>query len=171
MDRSEKELLVSELRETFEQSSIVVVTKQSGLTVSETENLRGIMRDNGAGFRIAKNRLAKLAMKDTPFESLSEYMTGTTALAYSEDAIAAAKAANEFASDNKKLEILGGVLDGKALSAAEVNALAKLPSLDQLRGKLVGLVNAPASKIVGVTAAPASQLARVIAAYSTKDAA
>lgn len=171
MDRSQKEQLVAELSEAFADSSILIVTKQSGLTVAETEDLRGKVRGAEATFRVAKNRLVKLAIAGTDNEPLGEHLSSTTAIAYAAEPVAVAKALSDFAKDNSKLEILGGVLDGQVLDAAGVDALAKLPSLDQLRGQLAGLLNAPASKVARVVNAPASQLARVFAAYAEKDAA
>ena len=171
MDRSQKEEMVAELKEAFDASEIVIVSKQSGLTVTEAQSLRRAMRAEGATLKVAKNRLVKIAVKDTAKEGLSDLMTGTTAVSYSSDPVAPAKVLADFAKDSDKVEILGGVMGDKMLSAAEVNALAKLPSLDQLRGKIIGVIQAPATKVAGVVQAPAGQLARVFAAYGAKDAA
>ena len=171
MDRTQKEEMVADLREAFEDSQIVIVSKQTGLSVPQTQALRRAMRAEGATLRVAKNRLVKIAVKDTAKEALSDMMTGPTAISYSTDPVAPAKVLADFAKNNDKIEILGAVMGDKFLSAAEVGALAKLPSLDQLRGKLVGLIQAPATKVAGVIQAPASQLARVFAAYGAKDAA
>jgi len=171
MDRIQKEEMVTELKEAFDASEIVIVSKQSGLTVTEAQALRRAMRAEGATLKVAKNRLVKIAVKDTAKEALSEYMTGTTAVSYSSDPVAPAKVLADFAKENDKLEILGAVMGDKLLSAAEVNALAKLPSLDQLRGKIIGVIQAPATKVAGVVQAPAGQLARVFAAYGAKEAA
>lgn len=166
MERSRKEELVAELHETFSSSSLVVVTQQQGLTVAEASDLRQKMRDAGAGFKVTKNRLAKIALKGTQFELLDDVFTGPTGIAFSSDPVAAAKVAVDYKKDNEKFSIVGGSLDGQGLDAAQVEALAKLPSLDELRGKLVGLLQAPAGKVVGVLQAPAGQLARVFSAYA-----
>lgn len=165
MDRSRKEALVAELRETFENANLVVLTHQAGLTVSEVSDLRQQMREVGAGFKVTKNRLAKLALKGTKFEQLEDQFSGPTAVAFSSDPIAAAKVSVEFANKNDKLTIVGGGLDDKILDTASVVALAKLPSLDALRAQLIGLLQAPARNLVGVVQAPAGQLARVFSAY------
>ena len=169
MDRSRKEELVAELHRTFEATNLVVITQQNGLTVEEVTSLRGKLRGEGASFHVTKNRLAKIALKGTKFEPLEGSFTGPTAIAVSEDPVAAAKVAVEFANNNDKLTIIGGALGEKVLDVAEIKALAKLPSLDELRGKIVGLLQAPASKIVGVLNAPAGQLARVFSAYGSTE--
>ena len=171
MDRSQKADSVAQLNAVFNEVGVVVVTRNLGLSVAKSTELRGQMRDVGASYKVAKNRLAKLALKDTPYEGLEEYLSGPTALAYSEDPVAAAKAAVDFAKANDKLEIVGGSMGGQLLDAEGVKALASMPSLDELRAKLVGLVNAPATKIAQVVNAPAAKLARVFGAYGAKDAA
>ena len=168
MDRSQKEEQVASLKQTFEDSELVVVTHYIGMTMPEMTDLRARMRDAGARFKVTKNRLTRLALQDSEFESLTDLMTGPTALAYSTDPVAAAKTAVNFAKDCDKLVILGGVLNGQTLDVDGVNNLAKLPSLDELRGKLVGMLNTPATRIAGVLQAPAGQLARVIGAYGAK---
>lgn len=170
MNRTEKEELVAEMREVFANSSTVVVAHYSGLTVSEMEDLRGKMREAGAGFKVTKNRLTKLALADSKFEGIGELLSGPTAIAYSEDAVAAAKATMAFAKGNEKLVVLGGAMDETTLDVDGVKALASMPSLDELRGKLVGLLQAPAQKLAAVTQAPAGQLARVFGAYGSSDA-
>ncbi|WP_419797008.1 MAG: 50S ribosomal protein L10 [Terasakiella sp.] len=170
MNRTEKEELVAEMREVFANSSTVVVSHYSGLTVAQMEELRGKMREAGAGFKVTKNRLTRLALADSKFEGLSDLMTGPTAIAYSEDPVAAAKATMEFAKKNEKLIVLGGSMDENLLDQDGVKALASMPSLDELRGKLVGLLQAPAQKLAAVTQAPAGQLARVFGAYGSSDA-
>ena len=171
MDRSQKADAVAQLNAVFNEVGVVVVTRNLGLTVAQSTDLRSKMRDAGATYKVAKNRLATLALKKTSYEGLEEYLSGPTALAWSTDPVAAAKAAVEFAKTNDKLEIVGGSMGGQMLDEAGVRALASLPSLDELRSKLVGLVNAPATKIAQVVNAPAAKLARVFGAYSTKDAA
>ena len=168
MDRSQKEALVSNLKETFEQVSLVVVTQQSGMTVSESSDLRTEMRKAGAGYKVTKNRLARRALEGTKFEALQPLFTGPTAMAFSEDPVAAARICVDFAKKNPKLTVVGGALGEKALDSEGINALAKLPSLDELRGKLIGVIQAPATKLAGVTQAPAGQLARVFSAYGSK---
>ncbi len=165
MDRTEKEEVVASLKQTFEDSEIVVVTHYSGLTVADMTDLRGRMREAGASFKVAKNRLTRLALQGTKFEDLSDLMSGPTALAYSTDPVAAAKIAVNYSKDNEKLVILGGVFNGQSLDVDGVNTLAKLPSLDELRGKLVGMIQTPATRIAGVLQAPAGQVARVIGVY------
>lgn len=169
MDRSRKEDLVAELQQTLATTNLLVVTHQNGLSVEETTALRLQMREAGAGFKVTKNRLAKIALKDTQFEPLSDLFNGPTAIAVSEDPVAAARVVVNYAKDNDKLTVVGGALGDKALDVDAVIALAKLPSLDELRGKLVGLLQAPAGKIVGVLQAPGGQLARVFGAYAAKD--
>ncbi|MBP5859117.1 50S ribosomal protein L10 [Marivibrio halodurans] len=169
MERSKKEALVAELHDTFEKSTLVVVTHHKGLTVAEVSDLRQQMRDAGAGFKVTKNRLAKIALKGTKFEHLEDQFVGPTAVAYSEDAVAAAKVCAEFQKKNDKLEILSGGLNGQGLTKEQVDNLAKLPSLDELRGKLIGLIQAPATKVAGVVQAPAGKLARVFAAYGSSE--
>ena len=171
MDRSQKADAVAQLSEVFAQSGVVVVTRNLGLSVEQSTELRSKMREAGATYKVAKNRLAKLALKETQYEGLEEYLSGPTALAWSEDPVAAAKAAVDFAKTTDKLEIVGGSMGGQLLDEAGVKALASMPSLDELRGTLVGLVNAPATKIARVVNEPASKLARVFGAYGAKEAA
>lgn len=169
MERSQKTELIDGLKQVFSSVNLVVVTRPTGLTVAETTDLRRQMRAAGAGYRVTKNTLARLALAGTAFEALADMFVGPTAIAYSEDPIAAAKAAVDFAEKNQKLVIVGAVFERQVLDAARVTALAKLPSLDQLRGQLVGLLQAPASRIARVVQAPAGQLARVINAYAAKE--
>lgn len=166
MDRTQKEELVATLNKTFDEAEMVVVTHYSGLTVAEISDLRDRMRESGAKFKVTKNRLTRLALKDTKFEGISDLFTGPTAIAYSDDPVAAAKVSVEFSKKNEKLIVLGGALGTETLDADGVKALATLPSLDELRGKIVGLLQAPASKIAQVLQAPGGQVARVISAYS-----
>jgi large subunit ribosomal protein L10 len=162
--------MVAELQETFESNNLVVLTHQSGLTVSEVSELRKQLREVGGSFKVTKNRLAKIALKGTKFEGLADSFTGPTAIAVSTDPVAAAKVAVEYANKNEKLQIVCGSLEAEALDADAVKALAKLPSLDQLRGKIIGLILAPATKIAVVLQAPGGQLARVFAAYAKSEA-
>jgi large subunit ribosomal protein L10 len=171
MDRSQKADSVASLNATFNEAGVVVVTRNLGLTVAQSTTLRLKVRDAGAAYKVAKNSLAKLAINDTDYVGLGELLTGPTALATSVDPVAAAKAVVEFAKTNDKLEIVGGAMGSLVLNADGIKALAALPSLDELRAKLVGLVQAPATKLAQLTTAPAAKLARVFGAYATKDAA
>ena len=169
MDRARKEELVTELNQSFAEAALVVVTQQTGLTVSESTELRTRMREAGAGYKVTKNRLAKLALAGTPYEPITDLFSGPTAIAYSADPVAAARVAVNFAKDNDKLTVVGGAMGDTLLDENAVKALASLPSLDELRGRLVGLLNAPAPKVAGVLQAPAGQLARVFGAYANQD--
>lgn len=171
MDRNEKAQVVAQLRETLSGAGAVVVTRNLGLTVAQSTALRNKMRDAGAGFKVTKNRLAKIALEGTPYTGLNDMLTGPTGLGTSDDPVAAAKIIVEFAKTNDKLEIVGGAMGDTVLDVAGVKALAELPSLDELRAKIVGLVQAPATKLAQIAAAPAGQLARVFGAYAAKDAA
>ncbi|WP_297369142.1 50S ribosomal protein L10 [Acidocella sp.] len=166
MDRLEKREFVAELSSVFAETSFVLVTRNAGLTVAEVTVLRRKMREAGASFKVAKNRLALLALQGTRFDGISPLMKGPTALAWSVDPVAVAKAAVDFAKTNDKFVVLGGSLGSQVLNADGVKALSELPSLDSLRAKLLGLIQAPATKVAGVLQAPAGQLARVFAAYA-----
>lgn len=168
MDRVQKEELVSSLNGIFGSANLIVVTRPSGLTVAESTDLRVQMRELGAGFKVTKNRLTRLALKGTKFEPLTDLFTGPTAIAFSEDPIAAAKVAVKFAGDNDKLEIIGGGLYEEILDPVAISTLAKLPSLDELRGKIVGMISTPATRIAGVLQAPGGQLARVVSAHASQ---
>ena len=171
MDRSQKAESVAQLNAVFNEVGVVVVTRNLGMSVAQSTALRAKMRDAGASYKVAKNRLATLALKDTAYTGLEEYLTGPTALAYSTDPVAAAKAAVDFAKTTDKIEIVGGSMGGQLLDEAGVKALASMPSLDELRAKLIGLVQAPATKVAQLSTAPAAKLARVFGAYAAKDAA
>ena len=171
MDRAEKSQLVETLSSVFSDTGVIVVAHYSGLTVAQMTTLRGRMREAGAGVKVAKNRLVKLALKGTDAESISDLFEGPTVVAYSKDPVAAAKVAVEFAKTNDKLVVRGGAMGSTALDPDGIKALAALPSLDELRGRLVGLIAAPATKVAQVLNAPASQLARVLTAYAEKSAA
>ena len=169
MHRQQKEQVVEALHETFSSASSIVVAHQKGLTVAQMTDLRGRMREAGAGFKVTKNRLAKLALDGTPYEGMADLFSGPTTVAYSDDPVSAAKVAVKYASDNDKYEVVGGGLDGKALSVAEVKALASLPGIDELRAKIVGMIATPATRLAQVTAAPAGQLARVFGAFGSSE--
>lgn len=171
MDKTQKAEVVEDLNGVFANAGSVVVAHYKGLTVAELSDLRSRMRAAGASFRVAKNRLAVRALKGTPIEGISDLFKGPTGIAVSNDPVAASKVAAAYAKDNEKLVILGGSVGTTTLDANGVKALATLPSLDQLRGKIVGLLVAPATKIAGIVQAPAGQLARVVGAYSKKEAA
>ena len=164
MNRTEKAELIETLQSTLSEATTVVVTHQVGLTVVESSDLRARMREAGAGFKVTKNRLTKIALQGTKYEDMTDMFTGPTAMGTSSDPVAAAKILVSFAKENDKLTIVGGSMDGKMLDKAGVEALATMPSLDELRAKLVGLVNAPAAKLARVSQAPAGKLARVIQA-------
>jgi large subunit ribosomal protein L10 len=171
MDRAEKEQLVAKLNAVFSETSVVVVTRNLGLTVSQVNDLRGRMRDVGASYKVAKNRLARIALEGTDYGSISDMLIGPTALATSTDPVAAAKAAVAFAKTTDKFEIVGGAMGTTILDVNGVKALAELPSLDELRAKIIGLVNAPATKLAQLANAPAAKLARVFGAYAASEAA
>jgi large subunit ribosomal protein L10 len=166
MDRSQKAESVASLNAVFNEVGVVVITRNLGLTVAQSTALRAKIREAGATYKVAKNSLAKLAIKDTDYVGLNDMLTGPTALASSVDPVAAAKAVVEFAKTNDKLEIVGGSMGTQVLSTDGIKALAALPSLDQLRGTIVGLVQAPATKIAQLSTAPAAKLARVFGAYA-----
>ena len=171
MDRSQKADAVAQLSEVFNQAGVVVVTRNLGMTVAQSTVLRQKMRDAGATYKVTKNRLARIALDGTAYTGLSDLLTGPVGLATSADPVAAAKVAIDFAKTNDKLEIVGGAMGEVLLDAEGVKALASMPSLDELRAKLVGLIVAPATKLATVTQAPAAQLARVFNAYAEKEAA
>jgi len=171
MDRAQKEQAVEDLKGIFAKSGVVVVGHYTGLTVAEMTALRVRLREAGASLKVVKNRLAKIALDGTPGSKGSDMFTGPVAIAYSADPTAATKVAVAYAKEKDKFVLLGGIMGDEILNENAVKALATLPSLDELRGKIVGLLQAPATKIAGVLAAPGGQLARVINAYATKDAA
>jgi large subunit ribosomal protein L10 len=171
LDRTEKREFVSALASVLADTSIVVVTRNAGLTVAEATELRRRMRAAGATFKVAKNRLATLALDGTQFEGIKPLLKGPTALAWARDPVAVAKTAVEFARTNERFVVLGGAIGGQTLDAAGVKALSELPSLEALRARLLGLVVAPATRIAGVLQAPGGQLARVLAAFAAKDGA
>ncbi|MGQ7791957.1 50S ribosomal protein L10 [Faunimonas sp. B44] len=169
MDRAQKSEMVTHLHDVFSNTGVVVVAHYSGLTVAQMTTLRSRMRDAGASLKVAKNRLAKLALKGTDAEHISDLFQGPTVIAYSADPVAAPKVATDFAKANEKFVVLGGAMGRTNLDATGVEALAKMPSLDELRARIVGMINTPATRIAGVLQAPGGQLARVLSAYATKD--
>ena len=169
MDRAAKRELVATLNGVFSNTAVVVVAHYKGLTVADMQKLRAQMKLAGATVKVTKNRLANIALDGTDVASIKPLLKGPTLLAYSSDPVAAAKVAVDFAKGNDKLVILGGAMGTTALNPDGVKALASLPSLDELRGKIVGLIQAPATKIAQVVSAPAAKLARVFGAYATKD--
>lgn len=169
MDRTEKREFVTELNQALSATSMIVVTRNAGLTVAEATELRRKMRAAGATFKVAKNRLTTLALAGTRFDGIAPMLTGPTALAWAIDPVAVAKVAVEFAKTNEKFVLIGGALGAQTLDADGIKALAELPSLDALRARLVGMISTPATRIAGVLQAPAGQLARVFGAYASKD--
>lgn len=169
MERAEKGDFVEMLNTVFSSAGVVVVAHYSGLKVADMTTLRAKAREAGAGAKVVKNRLAKLALRGTEAEPIADLFTGPTMITYSEDPVAAAKVVVDFSKANEKLVILGGAMGATSLDVDGVKALASLPSLDELRAKIVGMINTPASRIAQVVNAPAGQLARVMAAYAAKD--
>ena len=169
MDRTEKREFVTVLGQVFAETSMVVVSQNNGMTVAEVSELRRRMRASGSTYQVAKNRLAVLALEGTRFDGIKPMLKGPTALAWSQDPVAVAKAAVDYAKINEKFVVIGGALGNQMLNADGIKALADLPSLDVLRGRLVGMIQTPATRIASVVAAPAGQLARVFGAYARKD--
>ena len=169
MDRTEKERLVSELNGIFTEAGLVVVTHYKGLTVDEITGLRAEMRKAGARYKVTKNRLTRRALDGTPYAGLADLFTGPTGIAFSHDPVAAAKVSMDFAKKNEKFVVLGAGLGGQILDEAGVKALANLPSLDELRGRLVGMISTPATRIAGILQQPGGSLARVLSAYAAQD--
>lgn len=169
VERAEKREFVTELNEVFKASGSVVVAHYAGVTVAQMNDFRSKMRAAGGTVRVAKNRLAKIALQGTESEGMTDLFTGQTLIAFSEDPVTAPKVVMDFAKTNDKLVVLGGAMGATTLNAEGVKSLATLPSLDELRAKLLGLLNAPATRVATVVAAPASQLARVFSAYAKKD--
>ncbi|NVO58144.1 50S ribosomal protein L10 [Rhodobacteraceae bacterium B1Z28] len=168
MDRAQKEKVVEELGQIFESSGVVVVSHYAGLTVAEMQDLRARARDAGGSVRVAKNRLAKIALDGKPCESIADLLTGMTVLTYSEDPVAAAKVAEDFAKENKKFEILGGAMGENALDRKGVETVSKMPSREELIASIVGCIGAPASSIAGAIGAPASNIASILSTIEEK---
>jgi|TARA_R110000850_G_scaffold111145_9_gene224635 large subunit ribosomal protein L10 len=171
VDRAQKEQLVDELGQIFESSGVVVVSHYVGLTVADMQNLRARARAAGGAVRVAKNRLAKIALDGKPCESIADLLTGMTVLTYSEDPVAAAKVAQEFAKENAKFVILGGAMGENALDVAGVEAVSKMPSREELISTIAGMLGAPASNIAGAIGAPASNIASILSTIEDKAAA
>ena len=170
MDRAQKADSIEELKGVFAESGAVVVTHYLGLTVAEMTELRTRLRKEGAALKVVKNRLAQKALNGAE-DGAHALFKGPVAIAFGSDPVSAAKVSTQFAKENEKFQIVGALMGEAVLDAKGVDALAKLPSLDELRAKIVGLLQAPATKVAGVLQAPAGQLARVLNAYATKDAA
>ena len=166
MKRSDKNDFVQKMKDELKNSNSLIVAHYDGLSVLETDSLRKEMRDNGAKFRVTKNRLTKIALADTPYESIIDLFVGPTAIAYSSDPVAPAKVSVNFEKKLENFKIIGGSYDGNKIDIEKINFLASLPSLDQIRGKMLGLLNAPAQKIASIVQAPAGQLARLVNARS-----
>jgi large subunit ribosomal protein L10 len=164
--RSEKKEFVQNLKDEIDSSSSVIVTHYSGLTVNESEQLRTEMRNNGAKFKVTKNRLTKLALEQTKFKDIADLFSGPTAIAYSDDPVAPARVAVSFEKKLEKFKVIGGGYDGEKINLDKINFLATLPSMDELRGKIVGLISAPAQKIASIVKEPAGQMARLVSARS-----
>ena len=171
MDKAGKAVALEAYKTVFANAGVIVVTQYSGLTVRELTDLRVKLKGEGASLKVIKNRLAKIALDGKGGDKAGAMFVGPVAIAYSPDPVAASKVVADFAKGNEKLVLIGGIMGDTVLDQAGVKQLASLPSLDQLRGKIIGLIQAPATKIAGVVAAPAAQLARVISAYAKKDAA
>ncbi|MFN3954076.1 MAG: 50S ribosomal protein L10 [Pararhodobacter sp.] len=171
MDRAQKEKVVEELGQIFESSGVVVVAHYAGLTVAEMQGLRAKMREVGGSVRVAKNKLAKIALEGKPCASIADLLTGMTVLAYSEDPVAAAKVVEEFAKTNKKLEILGGAMGSAALTPDGVKAVASMPSREELIAQVVACIGAPAANIAGAIGAPASNIAGILSTLEEREAA
>jgi len=169
VNRSQKSEVVKDLEKIFSNSSVVVVVQYKGLSVAQMTSLRGKMREVGASIKVAKNRLAKIALVDTPCVKISDFLQEQTALAYSNDPVSAPKIITEFSKINENLVIIGGAMGETLLSAGDIKELATMPSLDEIRGKIVGLLQAPATKVARVLGVPASQVARVLAAHAEKE--
>ena len=168
VDRAQKEKVVDELGQIFESSGVVVVARYAGLTVAEMQALRARAREADCGVRVAKNRLAKIALEGKPCASVADFLTGMTVLTYSEDPVAAAKVAEEFAKENSKFDILGGAMGNNGLDRAGVKAVSSMPSREELIASIAGCIGAPASNIAGAIGAPASNIASVLSTLEEK---
>lgn len=171
MDRAQKEQVVEELGQIFESSGVVVVAHYEGMTVAHMQDLRSRMREAGGSVRVAKNKLAKIALEGKPCESIADYLTGMTVIAYSEDPVAAARIADKYAKDNERFVILGGAMGDSALDPAGVKAVASMPSREELIAQIVSCLGAPASSIAGAIGAPASNIASILTTLEEREAA
>ena len=169
MDRAQKEKVVEELGQIFESSGVVVVAHYAGLTVAEMQDLRARMRQAGGSVRVAKNKLAKIALEGSPSAAMADLLTGMTVLSYSDDPVAAAKVVEDYAKTNNKLVVLGGTMGGTALDAAGVKAVAAMPSREELIASIVGCIGAPASNIAGAIGAPASNIASILSTIEERE--
>ncbi len=170
MDRAQKEQLVEDLGQIFESSGVVVVAHYEGMTVAEMQDLRANMREAGGSVRVAKNKLAKIALEGKPCASIAEYLEGMTVLAYSEDPVAAAKVVDKYAKENDKLVVLGGAMGDQALDPAGVKTVAGMPSREELIASIAGCIGAPAANIAGAVGAPASNIASILSTIEEKAA-
>jgi len=168
VDRQAKESFVANLKDVFNTSAVVVVAQNTGLTVSEMNELRSAMRDAGGQIKVIKNKLTKIALDGTPLSAIEEYLNGPSLLAYSDDPVAAPKITIKFAKENDNFVVLGGSLPEKKIDLGEVKQLASLPSLDELRAKILGLINTPAGNIASLLNKPSTNLAQVVKAFSEK---
>ena len=171
MDRAQKEKVVEELGQIFESSGVVVVAHYEGMTVAHMQDLRARMREAGGSVRVAKNKLAKIALDGKPCASIADYLTGMTVITYSEDPTAAARIADKYSKDNDRFVILGGAMGGSALDPAGVKAVASMPSRDELIAQIVSCLGAPASNIAGAIGAPASNIASILTTLEEREAA
>ncbi|WP_304617284.1 50S ribosomal protein L10 [Paracoccus sp. (in: a-proteobacteria)] len=171
MDRAQKEQVVEELGQIFESSGVVVVAHYEGMTVAHMQDLRARMREAGGSVRVAKNKLAKIALEGKPCASIADYLTGMTVLTYSEDPVAAARIADKYAKDNDRFVILGGAMGDQALDPAGVKAVASMPSREELIAQIVSCIGAPASNIAGAIGAPASNIASILTTLEEREAA
>lgn len=170
MERGQKKVLVQEITEKLNASDVVIVVHYQGMTVAEVTDLRKKIRSLGAGFKVTKNNMAKIAVQDSKFANtnVKELFSGPTAISYSKDPVAAAKAVVQYSKDNEKLVILGGAYGEQALDVSGIKSLAELPSLDELRARIIGMIKTPATRIASIVQAPGGQVARVLSAYSKK---
>ena len=171
MDRAQKEQVVDELGQIFESSGVVVVAHYEGMTVAHMQDLRSRMREAGGSVRVAKNKLAKIALEGKPCASIADYLTGMTVITYSEDPVAAARIADKYAKDNERFVILGGAMGDSALDPAGVKAVAQMPSREELIAQIASCIGAPASNIAGAIGAPASNIASILTTLEEREAA
>ena len=169
MNKESKKNYIEEMKKNFSSNEAFMIAQYQGLNVKELDNLRKELRENGILFKVTKNRITKLALKDSPVKDLEKFYTGPTATAMSSDAITTAKILTKFAKTHKKLKIIAGYMDGKVLDQKEVAIIATLPSLEEARAKIVGILSSPAQKIVSILLAPGSKIANLARAKSLKN--